>query len=139
MRAMLWVAIAVVILSGSAAGRAEKPKRSESYGYGPAFDTCMPTGDAASGVTIGILHCNDDEIGRQDVRLNRNYKLAMARSLPARRVALRLSERRWIKERMRHCDREADAEGGGTLATIIHTDCFLAETARRADWLEHYR
>jgi len=103
------------------------------------FRQCMKTGDAALGVTGGILECNSKETARQNARLNQLYTAIMARSNPRQKAKLRTLERRWIVERGAYCQREADADGGGSLATIVYSYCFLDETIKRTIWLESYK
>jgi len=103
------------------------------------FRQCMKIGDAARGVTVGILDCNGAELDRQDARLNRLYNAIMARSNPRQKAKLRTLERRWIDERDAHCKRESAPEEGGTLASIIYSSCILDQTIKRTIWLEAYK
>ena len=58
-----------------------------------------------------ILQCAGGISAREDARLNRAYKAAMARLTPPRQRALRETQRRWIKDRDAQC--QAEFDGGG--------------------------
>jgi uncharacterized protein YecT (DUF1311 family) len=104
-----------------------------------AFDACMNSGDAAKGITVGMLDCIHAEIHRQDVRLNRAYQSLMARLDPVRRQKLRRSERAWINHREANCTRDARDQEGGTTWLLIYNQCIAVEEQFRANFLEHYR
>ena len=130
-----WVAALVALaLAGQASGRTAVEAR-----YSAAYRTCLATGDAAKGVTSGMLDCNGAEIDRQDARLNRTYRAVMARLAPPARTKLRASERAWIGERDRSCRRDSKVAEGGTLASVIYSGCILDRTIERTMWLERYR
>jgi uncharacterized protein YecT (DUF1311 family) len=101
---------------------------------GAAYQSCM---DASGGVTSAMRDCAAAEHERLDVRLNAAYRAALAR-LPnqAARTRLRNLERRWLATRWAGCEREARAEGGGTMALLILDSCALSEMVRRIAWLE---
>jgi uncharacterized protein YecT (DUF1311 family) len=107
--------------------------------YNREYRQCMRSGNAGRGVTAGIMDCNGVEIDRQDARLNQAYRAAMRRSNPARKAALRASERAWITASDTRCRKEADAEGGGTLSAIVYSDCILEATINRRMWLQSHR
>lgn len=107
--------------------------------YSPAFDACMKSGDAAGGVTSAMMDCHGLENTRQDERLNRAYRTAMARLQPAQKAALRLSERRWLQQRKKGCQDAANSAGGGSASGLIYSSCFLDETIKRKIWLQRYR
>src|SRR4051812_15661603 len=88
-----------------------------------AFDACMNSGDAAKGITVGMLDCIHDEIHRQDVRLNRAYQRLMARLDPVRRQKLRVAERAWIAHRETKCMSDAHSQEGGTIWLLIYNQC----------------
>ena len=127
-------ALTALVLAGQASGRTAVEAR-----YSAAYRTCMATGDAAKGVTVGLLDCNGTEIDRQDDRLNRTYRTVMARLAPPARARLRASERAWIKQRDRSCRRTSGSAEGGTLASVIYSGCILDRTIERTMWLERYR
>lgn len=71
---------------------------------------------------------------REDARLNRAYKAAMARLSPPRQQTLRIAQRRWIKDRDAQCKAEFDE--GGAQAGITATACFASMAHDRALELE---
>jgi uncharacterized protein YecT (DUF1311 family) len=102
--------------------------------YSPAYLACR----TRRGVALG--ECNSAELRVQDDLLNRTWVRVMT-GLPSdeRRRALRLLERKWIKDRDRACralanpDLDADWRGGDISA------CLLGATVRRIIWLERQR
>lgn len=99
--------------------------------YSSKFSDCM---DKSGGVTIDMLDCINDELERQDARLNKVYKEVMALLSPERQKALREAQRAWIKYRDTNCNFYYDPEGG-SLARIKGNACFLEATASRANEL----
>lgn len=81
-----------------------------------------------------ILQCAIDIGDREDARLNRAYKAAMARLPAPRQQALRVEQRRWIKDRDAQCKPEFD--GGGAQAEIYGTACIAGMAHDRALELE---
>jgi len=132
---LLLGAVLFCVAEASAAARPVE----DGYGLSAEHDRCMSSGDAARGVTTGIVDCDREELDRQDHRLNAAYRKLMAGLAPARRVRLRNAERAWIRERDRRCEKAAEPEAGGTLALILRSSCFASETKERADYLEAYR
>lgn len=137
MRIVTYVAIAVGLIGAASAGA--QTKRRVQDRYSNDYNRCMNTGDAANGVTSGIMDCNGLEIDRQDARLNQAYKMVMARSNSQQKTGLRMSERNWIGQRDARCQRASASEEGGSLTTIIYSGCILEETIKRIIWLETYK
>ena len=81
-----------------------------------------------------ILQCAGGISAREDARLNRAYKAAMARLTPPRQRDLRTAQRRWIKDRDAQC--RAEFDGGGAQAGIYGTACIARITHDRARELE---
>jgi len=81
-----------------------------------------------------LLQCAGGINSREDARLNRAYKAALARLPPPRRQALRVAQRRWIKDRDARCQPEFD--GGGAQAGVYGTACVADMTHDRALALE---
>ena len=81
-----------------------------------------------------ILQCAGGISAREDARLNRAYKAALARLTPPRRQALRTAERQWIKDRDAKC--RAELDDGGAQAGITATACVADMTHDRALELE---
>lgn len=102
--------------------------------YTPAYEACRHR----RGVAMGV--CNSAELKVQDAALNITWVRVMT-ALPsdARRHALRLLQRQWIKDRDRACralanpDLNADWQAGDVSA------CLLNATVRRLIWLERLR
>lgn len=81
-----------------------------------------------------LLQCAAGIGDREDARLNRAYKAALARLTPPRQQALRVTQRRWIKDRDAQC--QAEFDGGGAQAGIYGTACVARVTHDRALELE---
>jgi uncharacterized protein YecT (DUF1311 family) len=102
--------------------------------YSPIYQACRNR----RGVALG--ECNSTELKAQDDLLNRTWVRVMT-ALPSdqRRHALRLLQRKWIKDRDRACraladpDLDSDWKGGDMSA------CLLNATIRRTMWLERVR
>jgi uncharacterized protein YecT (DUF1311 family) len=110
-----------------------------SAAYTPLFDRCMKSGDAAKGVTAGMMDCLGSENTRQDARLNQTYKMVMSRLDASRKATLRGLQRSWLKERENTCHTAMEDLGGGTASAIVYSNCFLDETIKRRLWLNNYR
>jgi uncharacterized protein YecT (DUF1311 family) len=130
---VLMLSITMLPMAAHAQSKAQVESR-----YSKDYKQCMATGDAASGVTAGIMDCNGSEIDRQDARLNQSYKMVMMRLGASEKTALRASERSWIGLRDAHCKQESSAEEGGSLAAVIYSQCILEGTVKRTIWLEGY-
>jgi len=81
------------------------------------------------------MQCVADEIGRQELRLNRAYQKLTAKLTPARKKELLTAQRFWRQYRDMNCGFYRDPDGG-TLASGNARDCTLNETASRARELE---
>jgi uncharacterized protein YecT (DUF1311 family) len=81
-----------------------------------------------------LLQCAGGISAREDARLNRAYKAALKRLPPSRQQALRMAQRRRIKDRDAACEPEFD--GGGAQAGIYGTACIARLTHDRALELE---
>ncbi|TGX40871.1 DUF1311 domain-containing protein [Sphingomonas naasensis] len=127
-----------IALAGSASSIAaqERTAAAADAALSADYHACMAHGDAASGVTSAMLDCIAAETARQDARLNRAYKAAMAARDPAGRTRLRQSERAWIARRDARCQKASASEGGGSAAGLVYADCVMQETVARAGWLE---
>ncbi len=99
--------------------------------YSKAFDSCM---DGSGGVTVKMLECVDAEIKKQDKKLNENYKTLMTALNASRKNGLKNAQRLWIKYRDANCHFYYDPDGG-TIQSILSSDCLLRMTAERADEL----
>lgn len=83
---------------------------------------------------MDILQCAGGISAREDARLNRAYKAALARLSAPRQQALRTAERQWIKDRDARC--RAELDDGGAQAGIYATACVAGMTHDRALELE---
>ncbi len=120
---------ALTLASQSGAQARIDPERE----YSAQYARCLNAGDAAKGVTPAVVGCANQELGRQDTRLNAAYQAAMTR-LPAKgQEALRGEQRAWIKRRDSGCEENLS---GGTIDMIERAECHLSMTAVRAVELE---
>jgi len=94
--------------------------------------------NSSGGVTVEIHDCISAEYDRQDTRLNETYKAIMAKLPAAEKIKLRETDRTWLKAVKNRCASAGDDNEGGTLQTLEIADCFLTETAKRADALAKY-
>jgi len=130
----LLIPVTILIGVSQAYAAAESPIE-----YSATYKKCMASGDAAQGITSGLLECTENERRFQDGKLNQAYQTAMARLPANRKDELRLSERNWIKSRDAICEQRERESGGGTLSTVVGLDCLLQETVKRKTYLEQYR
>jgi uncharacterized protein YecT (DUF1311 family) len=107
--------------------------------YSATYSRCMATGDAAQGITSGMIECTEAERNFQDGKLNQAYKMVMSRLPANRQDGLRLSERNWIKARDANCERQRREDGGGSMSHVTWLGCLMDETIKRTISLEHYR
>jgi|UniRef100_UPI0035C97052 uncharacterized protein YecT (DUF1311 family) len=109
-----------------AAGTAVPAVAQTSPNLSAAFGACI--GRAGSN-TVQRDICAQREVGSQDDRLNKAYQHVMRQfaSDPARKLALRDQERRWIAERDYTCKVNGNTVDNG---------CIVIKTAARADELE---
>jgi uncharacterized protein YecT (DUF1311 family) len=98
-----------------------------------AHTACM---GKSGGVTSAMLDCIATELQRQDARLNRAYKAAMAPLSAPRKKQLQAAQRAWLAYRDANCQFYADPEGG-SVAAVVANDCVLSATASRALELEN--
>lgn len=99
----------------------------------PMLSACLETGDAARGVSVAMGGCFNEELGRQDARLNAAYKAAMARLGTTGKTWLQAEERKWIAERDADCQAQRT---GGTIDMVEVPSCLVDETIRRRLQLE---
>lgn len=104
----------------------------DDVGLTKEYSACM---EHSGGVTMAMIDCISQETARQDLRLNRAYKVAMEQLTPARKKELQKAQRAWITFRDANCSFYADPEGG-SMARVSANDCSLQTTASRARELE---
>ena len=97
-----------------------------------AYSTCIAQ---SNGVTAQMINCMLAETGRQDARLNENYKRLLSKLGPERKNALIEAQRAWIRFRDANCSFYADPEGGSA-ARMAANECFLNATVDRAKELQ---
>ncbi len=104
----------------------------KSIGLSREYETCM---DKSGGVTSKMMDCIGTETTRQDARLNKVFKEAMAQLDATNKTRLRDAQKAWISFRDANVNFYADPNGG-TAATVSGADRFLIMTAQRASELE---
>jgi uncharacterized protein YecT (DUF1311 family) len=104
----------------------------QDIGLTTQFTQCM---ERSNGVTINMIECIDAETKRQDLRINKVYKIAMDQLSPERKKQLQQAQRAWINYRDANCQFYFDPDGG-SLARVSANDCFMSATATRAKELE---
>lgn len=103
-----------------------------SENLSPTFKKCM---SHSNGITVAMRDCYNDEIIKQDERLNKNYKNLLASHDGEVKKAFTEAQRSWLKYRDANCNAWISTEVGGTLALLVGDSCFLTMTAQRADEL----
>ncbi|MDF7659599.1 lysozyme inhibitor LprI family protein [Erwiniaceae bacterium L1_54_6] len=102
----------------------------DSNNYSSAFHECM---SKSEGVTVEMRDCYEDEVSKQDARLNSNYKKYIS-DLPLKvKKEFVDAQRQWIKFRDANCGAFISEQAGGTLALLVGDSCYLKMTANRAD------
>lgn len=100
--------------------------------YSGGYSACM---DKSGGVTVEMVNCIGAETQVQDLELNLAYKKLGTQLTPERKKQLVTAQRLWLQYRDANCRFYADPDGG-TAAGVASNDCFLSETARRANELK---
>ena len=126
---------AVLLASLAAAPVAAQSQPQIEKRYSPDYNPCI---EASGGVTSEMMSCTGAEIDRQDARLNQAYTMVMRALPPAKKVALRNSERAWVKARDARCYRDSASMRGGSGEGILYSGCILEETIKRTVFLENY-
>ncbi|WP_242108041.1 lysozyme inhibitor LprI family protein [Luteimonas aquatica] len=96
----------------------------------PSYDECI---GAAGAVTPAMQDCISKEYEYQDARLNKAYKVLMAKLPDAEKTKLREEERKWLAERDAACPLEPY---GGQAQRLESNECALKVVAKRAAELE---
>lgn len=123
----------MLLALAAAPAQAQAPKIDPEKEYTPAYDRCLNSGDAIKGVTVAMAGCTHEELAKQDARLNRAYKAAMAKRSKAEQAKLRTAQRAWIKRRDAECQEDLT---GGTIDMLNVSGCHLSMTTVRAVELE---
>lgn len=109
--------------------------RKNEVQYTRAYDECV---ESSNGVTITLRKCANEELQRQDTRLNRLYKKLINASESSDREKLKAAQSAWIQFRDRQCEYDAGSEKQGTMWPLMVTSCHLDFTIRRADEIESW-
>lgn len=99
------------------------------------LDQCLNAGDAKMGVMSAMIDCEDEELARKNVILNRTYQSIRKELNAAQRRHLMMLERQWIAHRDQKCKAEALATGGQD-GQVTWYGCMIDETERRIEWLK---
>ncbi|MCJ2023378.1 lysozyme inhibitor LprI family protein [Methylobacterium sp. J-067] len=91
--------------------------------------------ESSDGTTADMLSCDEKENVKQDRRLNENYKKLMSKSNDDQRNTVKDAQRKWIEYRSSTCSLFSIVNSG-SIARIIDSQCFVNETAKRADLLK---
>ena len=89
------------------------------------------------GVMPAMFDCGRNELSRQDEVLNDTYRAVRKNLAPAKQKQLQDLERRWIAQREKKCNAQAD-ELGGQDGTLSWYGCMIAETEQRIAWLKDF-
>ena len=104
----------------------------EESNFSKDYQSCL---EAADGANPEIWACIDEEIVRQDKRLNLTYQKLMKLLPENRQTALKEAQRAWVKFRDAYADYLNDGQGG-TMASGNRVSWLLQSTANQADRLE---
>ena len=85
--------------------------------------------------TIGIASCLEEELNREDKRLNTAYKKAKESIQPFRRESLKKVQLAWIAYRDAKCGFLHHKESGSS-GSLDEQECLIKETMSRAKELE---
>ena len=121
-----------VVVIGLAIFLSSRPVAAADREVTQAYSTCIAQ---SNGVTAQMINCMLAETGRQDARLNENYKRLLSKLGTERKNALIEAQRAWIRFRDANCGFYADPEGGSA-AAMAANECFLNATADRAKELQ---
>lgn len=86
-------------------------------------------------VMSAMIDCEDEELARKNVILNRTYQAMRKQLNPVQRRNLVILERQWIAHRDQKCKAEA-IDTGGQDGQITWYGCMIDETEKRIKWLE---
>lgn len=102
--------------------------------YSPQYAACT---SRAGGITSNLSDCGQEELTRQNTRLDQAYRMAMA-VLPAeKKQSLQTSQALWVKFREADCGMYYSLTGG-TMDILEGMGCELSMTAQRAESVEWF-
>ena len=96
--------------------------------FSKEFDQCL---DKANSTSASVT-CTYDEVNRQDLRLNQNYRVVMKNLTTVRQQSLTKAQKLWVQFRDANCAFYLDPDGG-TMARQLAAMCVLTMTRDRAD------
>lgn len=102
--------------------------------YSAGYGLCV---EKAEGITSDLNDCNNEELAKQNVRLNKFYKVAMTNLSAEKKLQLRDTQRIWIKYRDSNCGMYYTFSGG-TMDVLNGAGCELSMTQARADELQWF-
>lgn len=101
----------------------------------PALQACLTKAGGDDGSRADEADCYEQELGVQDKQLNVTYSTVIASMSADEQVALRASQREWIKERDRECNGNTGVDTGNAGETATPA-CLIDMTVRRRMQLE---
>ncbi len=122
--ALMAALVAPAIVVGHGAGAAGGP-------YSSAYLTCVDPSRAVPDTEVRL--CIEEELTRQDDRLNAEHQRQLANSSPTRRSRLREAHRAWTTFRDANCAVWVDRTGAEM--RLQQRRCVLEETVRHAEEL----
>lgn len=102
--------------------------------YSADYGVCV---ERAEGITSNLNDCSNEELAKQNVRLNKFYKVAMTNLSVEKKTQLRDTQRIWIKYRDSNCGMYYTLSGG-TMDMLNGAGCELSMTQERADELQWF-
>jgi uncharacterized protein YecT (DUF1311 family) len=104
----------------------------ENTGLSKQFLSCM---DKSGGVTSNMVTCIVAENKKQNHRLNKAYKKALATLTIDNKTHLTNVQKTWLKYRDENCNFYANLTGG-TMDIVNSNECIMSTNANRAMELE---
>jgi uncharacterized protein YecT (DUF1311 family) len=101
----------------------------------PQYRACL---DKTDGATFPMRECMKADYERVERLLNAAYRQKLASLPPARRAALRASERAWQRRREPYCARYL-SRGGGTAELLSFDTCMFDTTIHRTHFIRRFR
>lgn len=102
--------------------------------YSPTYGTCTSN---SGGNTSNLSDCVGVELSKQNARLDRTYKVAMAVLSAEKKRNLQEAQALWVKFRDADCGMYYSLTGG-TMDLLEGAGCELSMTRERADSLEWF-
>jgi uncharacterized protein YecT (DUF1311 family) len=90
-------------------------------------------------VTADQIECLNRKFTSADKQLNETYKQLMATLDDSRKSALKKEQVAWIKEKVSKCNQAGKEFEGGTMETVLVSDCEVEMTEKRIAYLKNFR